>query len=181
MIRSANAVVLLLGLIGGASAQWNIDRPEYPTQPNEGCTPGLIAASSCPVRMECFRDENFPNGGRCDCTNALCDCMHTYQCVTEHSLCFKQATLFGTSIRGSFPSTIRNGTMASPRATAKAITCRGSLKRGCSTFRSSCFWWHFSTRTWSCFWNSSVPGRSDGMPGRTAFSSCSGPASAVYS
>jgi len=59
--------ILLLGLIGGASAQWQIDRPEYPTQPNIGCTPGRITALSCPVRMECFRDKNFPNGGRCDC------------------------------------------------------------------------------------------------------------------
>jgi len=59
---------LLLGLIGGASAQmFQVSRPEYPSNPKAGCTPGRIVATSCPVRMECFVNKNFPNGGVCDC------------------------------------------------------------------------------------------------------------------
>ena len=70
-VRNTNkAVLLLLWLLGVTSAQnlvSNGGRPIFPLNPNAGCTPGGTVTAQCPVRMKCFKDENFPNGGWCDC------------------------------------------------------------------------------------------------------------------
>eukprot|EP00578_Thalassiosira_sp_NH16_P011229 CAMPEP_0181111324 /NCGR_PEP_ID=MMETSP1071-20121207/19209_1 /TAXON_ID=35127 /ORGANISM="Thalassiosira sp., Strain NH16" /LENGTH=375 /DNA_ID=CAMNT_0023195199 /DNA_START=185 /DNA_END=1312 /DNA_ORIENTATION=- len=42
-------------------------RPEFPLLANEGCDPGARTTMSCPTRMECFVDEQYAEGGRCDC------------------------------------------------------------------------------------------------------------------
>ena len=58
---------LLLGLVGLVNGQFlgqNDNRQEF--APVDGCVPGM-SNGACPVRMECFADGNFENGGRCDC------------------------------------------------------------------------------------------------------------------
>ena len=76
MGRSRFQAPLILGLtwasslIVGSSAQDahglpNIARPEFPDK--DGCITGARTTVSCPARMECFPDDNYKNGGRCDC------------------------------------------------------------------------------------------------------------------
>lgn len=58
---------LLLGLVGVVNGQFlgqNENRQDF--APVDGCVPGK-SNGACPVRMECFADKNFENGGRCDC------------------------------------------------------------------------------------------------------------------
>mmetsp|Transcript_23657 Transcript_23657/g.37090 ORF Transcript_23657/g.37090 Transcript_23657/m.37090 type:complete len:329 (+) Transcript_23657:79-1065(+) len=59
-------IALLLGSLGLTSGATFVTPRGIEFAPVDGCTYGL-QQSECPVRMECFKDENMPKGGRCDC------------------------------------------------------------------------------------------------------------------
>lgn len=59
-------IALFLGLLGFSSGQGLAKLYNLEFAPKEGCTFGKKQAE-CPVRMECFKDKNYPKGGRCDC------------------------------------------------------------------------------------------------------------------
>ena len=69
MGRFIMLTTLILGLIGAVNAQFfgPTERSKYPVTAGDGCKPGALSVSMCPVRTECFRDSQFKNGGRCDC------------------------------------------------------------------------------------------------------------------
>lgn len=60
---------LVLGLIGAVDAQsWGpTERSKYPVTATDGCKPGAISVTMCPVRTECIADPQMKNKGRCDC------------------------------------------------------------------------------------------------------------------
>ena len=77
MRRFIFLIALLMGLVASVNAQKmasKAKRPDFPLNAPDGCTPGRRVTASCPIRMECFKDKNYKNGGRCDCKyRILCD------------------------------------------------------------------------------------------------------------
>mmetsp|Transcript_15878 Transcript_15878/g.33319 ORF Transcript_15878/g.33319 Transcript_15878/m.33319 type:complete len:391 (-) Transcript_15878:95-1267(-) len=68
MMRPFLFTTLLLGsVISQVNAFREILRPKYPVDAKKGCDPNLPLTIVCPVKMECFADKNFENGGRCEC------------------------------------------------------------------------------------------------------------------
>lgn len=69
MGRFIMLTTLILGLIGAVNAQsfGPTERTKYPVTAGDGCKPGGLSVTMCPVRTECFRDTQLKNGGRCDC------------------------------------------------------------------------------------------------------------------
>mmetsp|Transcript_7803 Transcript_7803/g.16922 ORF Transcript_7803/g.16922 Transcript_7803/m.16922 type:complete len:409 (+) Transcript_7803:110-1336(+) len=61
---------LLMGLIGTQGLELGMQTQnmgKYPEHAREGCVPWQQDTPSCPPRLECFADDNYVNGGRCDC------------------------------------------------------------------------------------------------------------------
>lgn len=132
---------LILGLIGAVSAQsfGLTTRSKYPVTAIDGCKPGALAVTMCPVRTECFRDAQFKNGGRCDCKYSMLMTGRLHPMKNPEPLCLcPQATLSFGRCQKVFPSIlIRNGTMASPQRTVNRITFQCSLQTACGFFPSS--------------------------------------------
>ncbi len=123
---------LILGLIGAVSAQFfgPTERFKYPVTAGDGCKPGAASVSMCPVRMECFRNSQFKNGGRCDCEykEFFAGRLHLMKHSQPLYSCPQVTHSFGCCQK-VFPSIlIRNGTMASAQRTAKRITFQGSFQ-----------------------------------------------------